>query len=118
MQTSFDVRIYAVSPYRGARGTTTYTVRWRVQGLRFRRTFTTKKLADGFRAKLQVATQAGEAFVVENGLPVSMQEPARQQTWLDHATATSTPSGRTPRPGTAKGSPRRSPMSPSPPSRT
>ena len=71
-------------PYRGARGTT-YTVRWRVQGLRFRRTFTTKKLADGFRSKLQVATQAGEAFVVENGLPVSMQEPTRQRTWLGHA---------------------------------
>jgi integrase len=58
-----------------------------VQGLRFRRTFTTKKLADGFRAKLQVATQAGEAFAVENGLPVSMQEQTRQQTWLGHATA-------------------------------
>lgn len=86
MQTSFDVRIYAVSPYRGARGTT-YAVRWRVQGLRFRRTFTTKKLADGFRAKLQVATQAGEAFVVENGLPVSMQEATRQRTWLEHAMA-------------------------------
>jgi hypothetical protein len=48
MQTSFDVRIYAVSPYRGARGTT-HPVRWRVQGLRFRRIFTTKKLADEFQ---------------------------------------------------------------------
>ena len=86
METSFDVRIYAVSPYRGARGTT-YTVRWRVQGLRFRRTFTTRKLADGFRAKLQVATQAGQAFVVGNGLPMSMQEPAPQRTWLEHAMA-------------------------------
>lgn len=85
MQSSFEVRIYGVSVYRGARGST-YAVRWQVQGQRFRRTFATKKLADGFRAQLQVAVQGGKAFVVENGLPVSMQEPAPETTWLAHAT--------------------------------
>ena len=86
METSFDVRIYAVIPYRGARGTT-YTVRWQVQGRRFQQTYTTRKLADGFRTKLHVAAQAGQGFVIDNGLPLSMQEPARQRTWLEHAMA-------------------------------
>ena len=85
MQTSFDVRIYAVSSYRGARGTT-YTARWQVQGHRFQQTFTTRKLARA-SAKLLVATQAGQGFVVGNGLPVTMQEPARQRTWMEHAIA-------------------------------
>ncbi|GAB6985270.1 tyrosine-type recombinase/integrase [Nocardioides pyridinolyticus] len=86
MKTSLDVRIYAVLPYRGARGTT-YAVRWRVEGQRFRRTFATRKLADAFRAKLNVAGQAGESFVVDNGLPLSMQEPRRERTWIEHAIA-------------------------------
>ncbi|ABL80107.1 MULTISPECIES: site-specific integrase [unclassified Nocardioides] len=86
METSFDVRIYAVLPYRGARGTT-YAVRWQVQGRRFRRTFTTRKLADAFRAQLKVAAQAGQSFVVDNGLPLSMQEQAPERTWMQHAMA-------------------------------
>ena len=51
MTATFEVRVWGVVPHKGKRGTT-YGVRWVVAKQRFRRTFTTAKLADGFRAEL------------------------------------------------------------------
>ena len=61
---SYDVRIWSLRKYKGARGTS-YTVRWRVNGQERQRTFGTQKLADSFRSELHIAARAGEAFASE-----------------------------------------------------
>ena len=67
---SFDVRIWQVEKRADARST--WRVRWRVARRRFARTFTTRALADSFRAQLLEATRTGESFSIETGLPYSM----------------------------------------------
>jgi len=82
----FDVRVWSISKYAGSRRTT-YTVRWRVRGQRFQRTFTTVKLAESFRAVLLVAARRGEEFSVATGLPKALAEQTPQRSWLVHASA-------------------------------
>jgi integrase len=83
---TFDVRVWTVRTYRGKRKTT-HTVRWRVEGLTFQRTFGTAKLAESFRASLIVATRHGEPFDRTTGLPASAIERPLGPTWLQHACA-------------------------------
>lgn len=83
---SFNVRIWAIRKYKGARKTT-YTVRWAVDGKPFPRTFATKKLADSFHALLTTAAREGEPFDVESGLPASMARELNKRSWYEHACA-------------------------------
>jgi hypothetical protein len=68
--TSYDVKVWKISVYKGKRGRT-YTLRWEVAGDRKQRTFKTRALAESFRAELLSAARGGEAFDRETGLPVS-----------------------------------------------
>jgi integrase len=81
---SYDVRIWAIRSYKGARGTT-HTVRWSVNGREQQRTFKTLKLADSFRSELQTASRSGEPFSTQSGLPGSMANAASRVTWYEHA---------------------------------
>lgn len=85
--TSYDVRIWSVQPYERKRGRT-YGVRWSVANERQHRTFTSRALADSFRAELITATRQGTLFDVESGLPLSAatrQEGTKGATWYEHA---------------------------------
>ncbi|MCO1581200.1 tyrosine-type recombinase/integrase [Crossiella sp. SN42] len=74
------------SVYVGER-TTTYKVRWVVDGKVFTEPFKTTALAESFRSQLLSAQRQGEAFVVETGLPVSMARAEREMSWLAFAMA-------------------------------
>ncbi|MGW2854092.1 tyrosine-type recombinase/integrase, partial [Streptomyces sp. NPDC001215] len=84
METTYDVKIYKILPYKGARKNT-YTVRWVVAGKRWREPFDTVALAEGFRSELIQATGKGEAFVVATGLPVSHRSKAAAMSWYKFA---------------------------------
>lgn len=71
MTSSYQVRIWALERREGKRKTT-YRVRWSVAGRRFTETFDTRKLAEGFRAKLLVASREGIPFDERAGLPEHM----------------------------------------------
>ncbi len=81
MATTYDVRIWKILVYKGARATT-YTVRWSVAGQPQRAPFRTHALADAFRSDLVQAARRGEAFIVETGRPASMDRAERQVNWL------------------------------------
>lgn len=80
---TFDVRVRGIRTYKGARRTS-YTVRWDVNGRTVQQTFTTAKLADGYRSQLLVAARTGEPFHLISGLPQSMMSPEHVATWLEH----------------------------------
>lgn len=87
MTTSFKVQIWTISVYKGKRKTT-YYVRWAVAGQRFKESFATQKLADGFRSKLLTASREGVAFDVESGRPVTMLKANKSKVpWFDFACA-------------------------------
>lgn len=87
MTTSFDVRVWNISTYKGTRKTT-YYARWAVAGNRFKKPFSTKKLAESFRSKLLAAAREGVAFDVESGVPVAMLQTTKHKTpWFDFACA-------------------------------
>jgi integrase len=71
METSFDVRVYAIDVYTG-KTKTTHWVQWQVAGKRHKRKHTTAALAESFRSKLLSAARDGDAFGVESGLPLPM----------------------------------------------
>jgi integrase len=84
------VRIWALKTNtpeggRSKKGKRSYTVRWVVAGREKSRTFVTRALADSFRSDLVQATNQGEAFDVETGLPDSMVEAPAAVTWLEFA---------------------------------
>jgi integrase len=81
---TFDVRVWALSTYRGSRGTT-HVVRWRTARHTHRRTFATKKLADSFRSGLITATREGTAFDARSGLPEPMVRVENGVSWYEHA---------------------------------
>lgn len=85
MGSSFDVRIWGISPYQGARKTT-YKLRWSVAGRTFSRTFGTKALAEGFRAELIRAQRHGERFDCDAGVPeAQIRDQVNRLTWYQHA---------------------------------
>lgn len=81
METSYDVKVWKIETYRGAR-TISYRVRWTVAGHRRGESFLTMPLADAFRSDLVRAARQGEAFVVETGRPVSMDRAERKVNWV------------------------------------
>jgi hypothetical protein len=83
---SYDVRVWAITVYKGRRGTS-YTVTWLVAGARHRQTFATRKLAESFRAGLITAARGGVQFFASDGLPVSMRTSQMGRSWYDHACA-------------------------------
>ncbi|MYT71349.1 MULTISPECIES: site-specific integrase [unclassified Streptomyces] len=84
METTYDVKVYKILPYKGARKTT-YTVRWMVAGKAWREPFSTVALAEGFRSELIQATSKGEGFVIATGLPVSHRSKAASMSWYTFA---------------------------------
>lgn len=86
--TTFDVRIWKLKTRENAKGkVTSYGVRWSVAGQRFYESYKTYALAEGFRSDLLSAARKGEAFVVETGLPVSMNRAKSDVTWYEFVCA-------------------------------
>lgn len=84
MATSFDVRIWNIRLYKGARKTT-YILRWVVGPKEHTKTFATKALAESRRSDLVGAAARGEAFDIESGLPLSMCREENSLSWYDLA---------------------------------
>lgn len=84
METTYNVKVWKIAVYKGARGTT-YTVRWALEGTERRAPFGTRALADAFRSELVSATRRGEAFSLATGRPVSHQTGASGVNWYDFA---------------------------------
>ncbi|MFJ2732868.1 tyrosine-type recombinase/integrase [Streptomyces sp. NPDC087317] len=84
METTYEVKIYKILTYKGARKST-YTVRWVVAGKRWREPFDTVALAEGFRSELIRAAGKGEAFVIATGLPVSHRSKSAAMSWYKFA---------------------------------
>ncbi|UVS80622.1 integrase [Actinokineospora sp. UTMC 2448] len=82
MSTSFDVKIYSIEKREGKRKST-YRLVWTVGGNRYRHSFDTVALADSFRSGLVSATSKGEAFSMEDGLPVSQRRAKKAMSWYD-----------------------------------
>lgn len=85
-RSSYNVRIWSIQTNNGKKKTS-YTLRWSVDGHRSQDTFSTKKLAESFRATLLKAARDGEPFDVDTGIPVSRAREASQRTWYEHACA-------------------------------
>ncbi|MDI5936975.1 integrase, partial [Micromonospora sp. DH15] len=84
---SYDVRIHAILTNTLAGKKKSYTVRWRVAGKSFRKTYATGALAESFRSKLVVAQREGTAFDEKSGLPEPMARELNARNWYDLAVA-------------------------------
>lgn len=85
MRTSYKIKFWKTRVYEGAR-TTTYYVRWTVDGERLQEGFATSRLAESFHSKLLSAARDGVAFDVDSGLPVTMLQTKKSTTpWFDFA---------------------------------
>lgn len=80
---TYDVRFWNVSVKKGRKRP--YVLRWVVGGHIHTRPFTTRELADSFKAELIQAARRGEGFDTETGLPESMTRAASAVTWFQHA---------------------------------
>ena len=78
--TSFDVRFWQIETRKGRRP----RVRWVVARNKFAESFTTKGLAEAFRAKLITAARYGEAFSTDTGLPKSLERQQRDVSFYAH----------------------------------
>ncbi|MGL5824034.1 MAG: hypothetical protein ACRCYU_04235, partial [Nocardioides sp.] len=84
-ETSYDVRIWSILRYDGQRRST-YTVRWKVDGKRWRKTFPNRAQADAYRSELNIAVRNGEPFEIATGQPLSAVRRARDGvSWYDFA---------------------------------
>jgi integrase len=85
MTTTYKVKIWKTSVYRGVRKTT-YYVRWGVDGKPFKEGYGTVALAESFRSKLVAAAREGIAFDTESGRAVTMLQQRKSETsWFDLA---------------------------------
>ena len=82
--TTYDVRVYKTEVYKGKRKTSHY-VRWTVAKRPFKRPFGTAALADSFRSDLIAAARRGEAFRVDDGIPVALSRVVVETSWFDFA---------------------------------
>ena len=80
---SFDVRVFAI---RRRPGRMSFEVRWRVAGRDKSRSFTTRALADSYRAELVRAARQGQAFDPATGEPAAWIMPVTVS-WYRHAVA-------------------------------
>lgn len=69
---TYDVRVYKTDVYKGAK-VTTYKVRWRCGGKRWKEPFRHSGQAESFRSKLMTAAKDGKAFSVTTGRPVEWE---------------------------------------------
>jgi len=83
-RTSFEVRFWAIRPYKGKRRTT-YAIRWAVSGREFHKAYATKAHAHSRQAQLRAAAARGEAFDTETGLPVAELARLSERSWYQHA---------------------------------
>ena len=82
----FDVRIYGIRRRAGRRRP--FEVRWHAAGRAWSRSFTTKALADSYRAELVRATRQGLAFGPATGEPVLWGiPPVPGITWYQRSVA-------------------------------
>jgi integrase len=79
---SYDIRFWQIETRKGQ--TVTYRVRWVVAGRRFSDSFTTKELAESYRAELRAAARRGEGFDTGTGLPESMARTLRDVSFYKH----------------------------------
>jgi integrase len=83
---SFDVSVWSIRRRPGRRRA--FEVRWRAGGRAWSRSFTTRRLADGYRAELVRAARRGLDFDPHTGEPAAWAVPARpSQTWHELAAA-------------------------------
>lgn len=84
--TSYDVRVYKMRSYKG-KHVTSYNVRWKVGGQLppFSETIRNSTQAKNFQAALVSAASRGEAFYLDNGLPVSMARELGKLSWYQLA---------------------------------
>ena len=61
METTYDVKVWAIRVYKGAKGNT-YTVRWKTGNEVWPETFSHRAQADSFRSDLVSAARKGGAF--------------------------------------------------------
>ncbi|MEU8109093.1 tyrosine-type recombinase/integrase [Nonomuraea muscovyensis] len=81
MNSTYDVRVWQVLTNKN-RGGNTYSVRWVTAGKPWRETFTTRALAESFRAELLTAIRKGNAFDTATGRPVQHAgQRAQSVTW-------------------------------------
>ncbi|MFJ8963683.1 integrase [Lentzea sp. NPDC102401] len=83
-KTTYSVKLWATRKYEGKR-TTTWWVRWQVDGQEFQEPFKRAGLAKSFRNGLEAAANKGEAFYVDNGRPVSMDRDESKVSFFDFA---------------------------------
>lgn len=87
---SYDVRVYKTDIYKGAE-VTTYWVRWKVAGKRWKESFRNAAQADSFRSSLLAAAREGQAFSAATGRPRSWKRSESSLSWyafvLDYAAA-------------------------------
>jgi integrase len=92
MNTTYDVRLWAIREHKGkdrktGKPRSSYRVRWLVAGQDFGETFQTRALAESFRSKLVTKQREGVAFDVESGLPEPMARELNSRSWHEHAVA-------------------------------
>jgi integrase len=69
---TYDVRVYKTDIYKG-KAVTTYWVRWKCGGERYKEPFRNSAQANSFRSKLLSAAKEGEAFSITTGRPVAWE---------------------------------------------
>lgn len=84
MDTTYNVKFWKTSVYKGSRKTT-YTVRWELDGKEWRQPCATAALAESFRAGLLTAARRGEAFSLATGRPIAHHSGAADVTWYAFA---------------------------------
>ena len=83
MAKTYDVRVWKIELYKGKKATT-YTVKWVVDGQRFRSCpYTSYAAADAFRAELLTAVRRGEPFDTESGQPLSWARRDAARNWYE-----------------------------------
>lgn len=83
--TTYQVQFWKLRKSEGRRRP--WSVRWKTAGREHSESYTTKALAESFRAELVKAARAGEAFEVASGLPLSLIRKRGVQTFLELAVA-------------------------------
>ncbi|MGW4058669.1 tyrosine-type recombinase/integrase [Amycolatopsis sp. NPDC004747] len=83
MNTSYQVRVFGITPRKNRQGKfTAHAVRWQVEKSRFWKTFKVAAQADSFRSELILAQRAGTPFDLSTGLPVEHSKPVERMSWF------------------------------------
>jgi integrase len=88
--TTYDVRVYKIEVYKGAK-VITYRVRWKTAHRLCKEGFRNRAQADSFRSSLLTAARKGEAFSLSTGQPISWKRDDSGVSWyaltLDYTAA-------------------------------